>query len=885
MATPLRQQYMRIKKQFPDVIVMFRLGDFYETFDDDAKIVSEVCNIVLTGRDMGNGQRVPLAGVPYHAIETYMARLIGAGHKVAIVEQMSEEPVKGLMNREVTRVVTPGTVVEPSLLPEKANNYLVAVCTRDDRAGVAYVDITTGECAATEMEAAEVANELDRLHPAELLTPTIVGGENSSHTDSASARHMNPEKRWHSSSGGERSNYPESRVASIDIESAGELLMGQFQVASLDGYGLSGLPLATRAAAMIIRYLQDNQKSALAQIRGLHVYSSDRFMVLDAPTRRNLELTSSIRGGSLRGSLLGVLDETKTAMGGRLLRQWLMQPLRNVEAMNERLDRVDRFFRDTGLREQVKTLLGRIGDVERLTNRLVQGIATPRDLKTLSASLEIVPKIGQALGNSRKDDVLDECREVVEQINRAIVDDPPATLANGGVIAGGHSAELDSVALAARNAKDWVAALERKERERAGIKSLKVGYNRVFGYYLEVTTANLPQVPADYIRKQTLANAERFITPELKEYESLILNAEERILELESSLFKGLCGELAGYSARLLATARALAEIDVFSSLAEVAVRHRYARPTLDDGYTIDIHAGRHPVVELALGNDPFVPNDCHLSQQELVHVITGPNMSGKSVFIRQVALIVLLAQIGSFVPAESAHIGVVDRIFTRIGAEDAVSAGQSTFMVEMVEMANILNHCTGKSLLLLDEIGRGTSTYDGIAIARAVVEYIHNHPRLNAKTLFATHYHELTELENYLPKVCNYNVAVVEQEEHVVFLHKIVRGGADKSYGIHVAQLAGVPRPIVTRAEEILEELETGSGSREESLRDRGITSGSEEKRGAEAEAGGGQPIQLRMFSVDDELRQEIAGLDVLALSPLEALNKLFELKHKATS
>lgn len=834
---------------------MFRLGDFYETFDDDARTVSQVCNIVLTGREMGDGQRVPLAGVPYHAIENYLSRLIGAGHKVAIVEQMTEEPVKGLMTREVTRVVTPGTVVEPALLPGKENNFLAAVCIEGDHAGIAYADITTGECAATEIDALEVRNELDRLRPAEVLAP----------------RTMNLP-------------YPVSIVSDHDFDSANQLLLEHFQVATLDGFGLTGLTRATRATALIVRYLQENQKGALAQLRSVHIYSSSDFMMLDPPTRRNLELMSSIRGGGAKASLLGVLDETITPMGGRLLRNWLMQPLRQVAAINDRLDRVNAFFQMSATRERVRGHLKNISDIERLANRIMQGIATPRDLNAVRAGLEVVPLVKGDLGSlsggvtrgpnaiGQSPYSLDPCMPVQDLIRRAIVPDAPAILTNGGVIASGYSAELDSITLAARNAKEWVAGLERKERERTGIKSLKVGYNRVFGYYIEVTTPNIPQVPTEYIRKQTLTNAERYITPELKEYESLILNAEERCIELETAIFRTVCSDVAKYAAELLSTARALGEIDVYTALAEVAVRQRYVRPELNDGDTIDIRNGRHPVVELALKNEPFVPNDSLLSPAELIHIITGPNMSGKSVFIRQVALIVLLAQIGSFVPAEAAQIGIVDRIFTRIGAEDAVGAGQSTFMVEMVETANILNHCTHKSLLLLDEIGRGTSTYDGIAIARAVVEYIHNHPRLNAKTLFATHYHELTELENYLPKVRNYNVAVVEQEEHVVFLHKIVRGGADKSYGIHVAQLAGVPRPIVSRAQEILQELESAADDKMHAT----------EPRDTKTEI---QAIQLRLFSPDDELRKEISGLDVLALSPLEALNKLFELKRKATS
>jgi DNA mismatch repair protein MutS len=875
MTTPVRQQYLRIKKQFPDVIVFFRLGDFYETFDDDAKLVSSICNIVLTGREMGTGNRVPLAGVPYHAVDTYIAKLIQAGHKVAIVEQLGTEPVSpkdggfGTITREVTRVVTPGTVVEPALLPDKANNYLAALCVEDNHAGISYADITTGEFAATEVDVSELRNELDRLHPAEVLSMGQEHGDTE--TRPAVARGM---CQRHGEVGGERAGYPTSYIAPLDLEAARQVLLEQFQVASLEAFGLAGLKLATRAAAAIVCYLQENQKSALAQLPALRVYTSDQFMELDPPTRRNLELMASIRGGGLKGALLGVLDETETSMGGRLLRRLLLQPLRDISALNARLDRVDAFYRNTASRERVRAHLKQIGDVERLTNRLVQGIATPRDLRGVCSSLGVVPALKEEVEGLDLVQTLDPCPEVSASIEHAIVDDPPATLASGGVIAPGYSAELDSINLASRNAKDWVAALERTERERTGIRSLKVGYNRVFGYYLEITTANLPQVPPEYIRKQTLTNAERFITPELKEYESLILNAEERLVELETTLFRTLCAEIANHAPRLLATGRALAELDVYTALAEVAQRYRYVRPQLDEGDTIDIRAGRHPVVELMLKNDPFVPNDCHLSPEELIHIITGPNMSGKSVFIRQIALIVLLAQIGSFVPAEYARIGIVDRIFARIGAEDAVSAGQSTFMVEMVETANILNHATRKSLILLDEIGRGTSTYDGIAIARAVVEYIHNHPRLSAKTLFATHYHELTQLEGYLPMVCNYNVAVVEQGEQVVFLHKIVRGGADKSYGIHVANLAGVPRPIVSRAQEILEELENGGA---------GVGANLGSPHSGDGRTPLQQPIQLRLFSADDELRQEIARLDVLALSPLEALNKLFELQRKA--
>ena len=860
--TPLRQQYLRIKNGFPDAIVMFRLGDFYETFDDDAKKVSEACNIVLTGRDMGTGQRVPLAGVPYHAIETYLAKLIQAGHKVAIVEQTSDEGINGLMTREVTRVVTPGTVVEPGLLEEKRNNYLAALVLEKDRAGIAYADITTGVFAATEVDARDARQELDRLHPAELLLEV---------------------RSWKLEVGSpppsSNFQFPISNFQAPDFDSARQTLLDHFHVAALDGFGVGGLPLATRAAGAIVQYLQDNQKAALAQLTTLKTYSTQAFMTLDPATRRNLELTQTIRSGAVKGSLLGVLDETRTAMGARLLREWLTQPLLDLNALNARLDHVDAFYRDTARREALRDLLKRVNDLERLTNRVAQGIATPRDVVAIRASLEVVPKIATLLeptadrrpptaDNSSvvrgqlSAVALDACPDLVSLIARAIVPDPPANLNNGGVIAPGYSTELDGIASASKNAKDWVANLERKERERTGIKSLKVGYNKVFGYYIEVTTPNLSQVPPEYIRKQTLVNAERFITPDLKEYESLILNAEERLVELETTLFKEICAQIAGAASRLLATARAIAEIDVSAALAEVAMRYRYVRPELNDGDAIHIVAGRHPVVELTLRDEPFVPNDVALSSDELIHLITGPNMSGKSTFLRQVALIVLMAQIGSFVPAESATMGLVDRIFTRIGAQDEISAGKSTFMVEMVEAANILAHATRKSLIILDEIGRGTSTYDGIAIARAMVEHIHNHPQLQSKTLFATHYHELIALEEYLPKVRNYNVSVLEQGGRVVFLHKIARGGADKSYGIHVAQLAGIPKAVVHRAEQVLKELE-------------------------ELQATGmlhkGAGVQLAMFTASDPLRDELAQLDVLSFSPLEALNKLFELVEKA--
>jgi DNA mismatch repair protein MutS len=859
MTTPMRRQYLRIKKRFPDTVVLFRLGDFYETFDDDAKLVSEVCDIVLTSRPVGKGQRVPLAGVPYHAVESYLAKLINAGHKVAIVEQVEEEETKGLMGREVVRVVTPGTIVEPSLLEEKCNNYLAAVAVGSERIGLAYADITTGEFRTTQFDGKQARDqaweELDRLQPAEILISEKVHRTPGTPGQSAFSEYAD----WH-----------------FDPENAERALMEHFEVASLDGYGCGGLRLAISAAGAIVQYLAETQKAALQQLTQLSTYSTQEFMTLDAATRRNLELTSTIRSGTVRGSLLGVLDDTRTAMGARLLRHWLSQPLLNLAALQRRQDGVQAFYDDAPHRTALRALLKRIADMERLTNRVVQHIARPRDLIALRDSLQVVSEITPLLqemapGESTplSIDALDPCTEVITLVSQAIVPDPPATLSAGGVIAPAFSSELDSVVNASRQAKEWVAGLERHERKRTGIKSLKVGYNKVFGYYIEVTKANLNKVPDDYVRKQTLVNAERFITPELKEHESLILNAEERRAQLEAQIYRQVCEQVAAAASRILSAAHALAELDVHAALAEVAQRNRYMRPTLTEGDTIHIVKGRHPVVELTLHEEPFVPNDTQLWPQEAILVITGPNMSGKSTYLRQVALIVLMAQIGAFVPADTAEIGLVDRIFTRVGAQDEISAGQSTFMVEMVETANILNHATDRSLLILDEIGRGTSTYDGISIAWAVVEYIHNHPRLQSKTLFATHYHELTELARFLPRVSNYNVAVAEEGDRVVFLHKIVPGGADRSYGIHVALLAGLPRTVIHRAEEILKNLEQELQRSPGDAVPRRVT----------------QVQQLSLFAASHPVLDELEELDISSMSPLEAINKLYELQEKTKS
>ncbi len=859
MSTPMRQQYLRIKKQYPDTIVLFRLGDFYETFDEDAKTVAQVCDIVLTSRPVGKNQRVPLAGVPYHSVEGYIAKLIQAGHKVAIVEQVSEVPAKGLVDRAVVRVVTPGTVVEPSLLDERCNNYLVALVVDGNRAGLAYADITTGEFAVTQFAGDDVVRlileEVVRLRPAELVTgdPRLLQWKQQ-HDSPLAGLAVTEHERW-----------------PFELETARQTLLEHFEVSSLDGFGLAGLPLAVQAAGGLLHYLAQTQRAKLGQLSSLQTYSTEQFMTLDMATRRNLELTETIRRGTVEGSLLGVLDVTVTSMGGRLLRRWINQPLLDLERLTGRLDTVQALYHDTPVRAQLRTLLKQVADLERLTSRVVQGVARPRELLGIRQSLEALPQLQELVAQVSGDASfftsfasLDLCQDAASLIVQSLADDPPATLNAGGIIRHGFSAELDNIVAASRDAKTWVANLEKQERARTGIKNLKVGYNKVFGYYLEVTKANADLVPGEYIRKQTLVNAERYITPELKEYESLILNAQERILDLEERIYRQVLEQVAAAADRLVKIAQALAHLDVYAALAEVALMHRYARPELAMDEELQIVAGRHPVVEIAQREEPFVPNDVHFSPDEALLIITGPNMSGKSTFLRQVALIVLMAQIGSFVPADEARIGLVDRIFTRIGAQDEISAGQSTFMVEMVETANLLNHATSRSLLVLDEIGRGTSTYDGISIAWAVVEHIHNHPRLRCKTLFATHYHELTQLADLLPRTRNYNVAVAEEKDKVVFLRRIVPGGADRSYGIHVAQLAGLPKPVIHRATEILEELE-------QEARAPGSTRQTIEVR------------QLPLFSVSHPVLEELQRLDVSAMTPLEAIGKLYDLQKKA--
>jgi DNA mismatch repair protein MutS len=845
--TPVRQQYLEIKRQYPNAILFFRLGDFYETFDEDAEITARELDIVLTSRPIGKGLRAPLAGIPYHAVDNYLARLVEKGYHVAICEQIGDQPAKGIFPRQVIRVVTPGTIIEPNLLHEGSNNYLVSVVIENDQAGISYADITTGEFAVTVINISDktsLSAELKRLRAAEIIHPDNQILENNL------PGHITPWNAWHFEPGKCR-----------------ETLLAHFKTSSLEGFGLQGKMAGIRAAGALLQYIKENSSSTLQILTRLHTYNINEFMALDASTQRNLELTETL-SGDLNGSLLGLIDKTVTPMGKRLIRQWINQPLLDPDHINLRLDGISLFHDNAMLRAEIRSILRKLIDLERLVNRIIAGHVQPRELVSLKDAILYLPPLNQLFSTHNALDHpalnladLSLCTDELSLLQLSISENPPATIQNSGIIKSGYSEELDGITNASQHAREWINNLENIERERTGIKSLKVGYNKIFGYYIEITHSNSSNVPTEYIRKQTLVNAERYITPEMKEYEILVLNAEERIHELEVRIFKDICHQLSKTAERLINTARVLAKLDVLSSLAETASLRNYSRPIILTDKCLEIISGRHPVVE-NLEGERFTPNDIIFEAGEIIRVITGPNMSGKSTYLRQTALITLLAQMGSFVPASSAKIGIVDRIFTRIGAQDEIHAGQSTFMVEMIETANILHNATERSLLILDELGRGTSTYDGVSIAWSVIEFIHNHPKLRAKTLFATHYHELTQLADLLPGVRNYNVAVTESDGSVLFLHKIISGGADRSYGIHVAQLAGLPAPVIQRATEIMQELEKSSG--------RAINS---------------NPLvaqQAALFPESNPLLDEIKNLDVNSLSPIEALNKLFEWRKK---
>ena len=867
--TPMLAQYRAIKREHEGLILLFRLGDFYEMFGDDAKIAAKALELVLTSREVGKGRRIAMCGIPYHAVDRYVSRLLAAGHKAAICDQV-EAPSKGkrLVKREVVRILTPGTVVEEHLLKEKESNYLVSVTRWQDRLGLAAAECSTGDLMVTEFagdRAAEsLREEIARLQPSELLVSA----------DDQETVGLSPLAK---DLGASLTVLEEDLSA---LEGPAESLQRHFGVTSLRAFGCEDMPAAVEAAAMVVAYLRRAHKSGLEQLRRLRTYSRSEFMVVDATTRRNLELFTSLRTGAREHTLLWVLDATLTPMGARLLRHWIGAPLLDATAIDERLDTVQSFWQDANLRERIRDELRAIRDLERLASRAAAGVASPRDLAALRDSLHRLPELAEALTTSGRPPLqrlvadFDPLEDLRALLAGALEDSPPPSLREGGIIRAGYSQELDEVREARARGKEWIAGLEERERRRSGIKSLKVGYNQVFGYYIEVTRPNLALVPEDYQRRQTLRNAERFITPELKEYESKVLGAEERILALEQDLFSQLRGRVAAETARLQRAAATVARADVLSALAEMAARNRYVRPEIAEGDGVEIKGGRHPVVELALQEERFVPNDASLdcSENQLL-IITGPNMAGKSTYLRQVALIVLMAQMGSFVPAESATIGLVDRIFTRVGASDDLATGQSTFMVEMTETAHILYNASRRSLIVLDEIGRGTSTFDGLSIAWSVAEHLHNAPHLGAKTLFATHYHQLNELADLLPRVKNYRIAVKEQGDQIVFLRQIVPGGTDRSYGIQVARLAGIPAEVLERAKHVLWALE-----------ERNNLAAAEASMGAPAARSAPPAEQLALFEgAPNPVVEELRKIDVNQLTPIEALNKLAELKRRA--
>ncbi len=883
-ATPVRRQYLQIKRRFPDTILLFRLGDFYETFEQDAELAARVLDIVLTSREMGKGVRVPMAGIPHHAADGYIARLVAAGHKVAICEQIGgSDRSRPLIDRDVTRIVTPGTVTDPAMLDSRRNSFIAAVAFDGARGGIAYADLSTGEFAATQLVAkspAEVqvaaSRELLRLGAVEVV--------------------LRAEPQESSSDNAESWLPPNLTVSRTDSwhwkpDRATEVLLTHFTVQSLDGFGLSDQRTAAQAAGALLAYLADTQRSALGQISSLHTYSADGFMVLDLQARRNLELLESSRGEKRHG-LLAVLDETRTPMGARLLRRWLGQPLLDLDQIHARQAAVQQCVEDPLSRTSVREVLGKIGDIERLANRAVTGAISPRELGLLRQSLQLVTVVAaettHVSGGPPLEEVVGSCSTIHDLLCRALPDDPPAALGEGHAIRPGFAPELDDHDRSVRDARAWIAGLERQERERTGIRSLKVGYNRVFGYYIEISATALATaereraasggsrdvVPEDYLPRQSLTNGTRYVTARLKEAETRVLGAQEILAHLEADLVKRIVAEIAAHARELCMAAAAIAYIDVVMTLADVAAARDYVRPLVDDSLSIEIVGGRHPTLETLLPPGEFVPNDTLLDDEDhRITILTGPNMAGKSSWLRQTALIVLMAQIGSFVPAASARIGLVDRIFTRIGAQDDISSGQSTFMVEMIETANILHHATPRSLVLLDEIGRGTSTWDGLAIARAVVEYLHNATRLGCRTLFATHFHEMTALADHLPGVCCARMDVLEEGDRVVFLHRVVPGGADRSYGIHVAELAGVPRALTRRAREILSDLEHRTSKDGRQGR----------KQAMMTPAPDNTSLQLTLFAPPSPVVATIQELDVESLSPLEALTKLFELKRLA--
>lgn len=874
--TPMMQKYLETKETYPDCILFYRLGDFYEMFFEDAVTASRELEITLTGKSCGLEERAPMCGIPYHAVDGYLNKLVAKGYKVAICEQVEDpKQAKGLVKREVTRIVTPGTNLAPQALDETKNNYLMCIVYIADRYGISIADITTGDYFVTELEdSAKLMDEIYKFMPSEIICNEsfYMSGMDLEDLRNRLGITIYSLDSWY-----------------FDDAICRKKLLEHFHVSSFAGLGLEDYDCGIISAGALLQYLIETQKNSLAQLTHITPYTTAKYMMLDSSTRRNLELTETLREKQKRGSLLWVLDKTKTAMGARLLRKYLEQPLIEKEEILKRLDAVEELKSMAISREEIREYLTPVYDLERLITRITYGSANPRDLTAFKTSLEMLPSLHYILEEMQSPLLtgirgdLDTLEDLCMLIRDAIIDDPPLAMKEGGIIRDGYHEEVDTLRRAKSEGKDWLAKLEEEEREKTGIKTMKIKYNKVFGYYLEVTNSYKDMVPDYYTRKQTLANAERYITPELKELEDTILGAEDKLFALEYDLYSTVRDTIAGEVERIQKTAKAVAALDVFASLALVAERNNYVRPKINEKGTIDIKDGRHPVVEKMIPNDMFISNDTYLDdKKQRISIITGPNMAGKSTYMRQAALIVLMAQLGSFVPAASANIGLVDRIFTRVGASDDLASGQSTFMVEMTEVANILRNATSRSLLILDEIGRGTSTFDGLSIAWAVVEYISDTKLLGAKTLFATHYHELTELEGKIENVNNYCIAVKEKGDDIVFLRKIVKGGADKSYGIQVAKLAGVPDIVIDRAKEIVEELseeDITTRVSEIAVKDHDSRKKTKTKKYDEVDI-----AQMSLFDTvkDDDVLEELKNMDVGNLTPIDALNAIYRLQNK---
>ena len=873
--TPMMQQYLQTKEEYPDCILFYRLGDFYEMFFDDAITASKELEITLTGKNCGLEERAPMCGVPYHAVDSYLNRLVSKGYKVAICEQMEDPKLaKGIVKRDVIRIVTPGTNLDMQALDETKNNYIMSIVYIADRFGLSVADVTTGEYMVTEIESSgKMMDELTKFMPSEIICNEAfyMSGMNLDDLKNRLGITIYSLDAWY-----------------FDDALCRKTLMEHFQVKSLQGLGLEDYDCGMIAAGALLKYLEETQKNSLSHLSRLTTYTTGNYMVLDSSTRRNLELVETLREKQKRGSLLWVLDKTKTAMGARTLRKYVEQPLIDKASIKKRQDAIEELKNNAICREEIREYLGPVYDLERLVGKITYQSANPRDLIAFQSSLSMLPPIKCILEDMQSELLkeiygeMDTLEELCTLVKEAIMEDPPLAMKEGGIIREGYNEEVDRLRRAKSDGKGWLAELEAKEREKTGIKNLRIRYNKVFGYYLEVTNSFKNLVPDYYVRKQTLANAERYIIPELKELEDTILGAEDRLCALEYELYCEVRNKIAGEILRIQTTAKAIAKLDVIASLALVAERNNYVRPKINEKGVIDIKDGRHPVVEKMIPNDMFICNDTYLDDKKnRISIITGPNMAGKSTYMRQTALIVLMAQIGSFVPASSANIGLVDRIFTRVGASDDLASGQSTFMVEMNEVANILRNATSKSLLILDEIGRGTSTFDGLSIAWAVVEYISNPKLLGAKTLFATHYHELTELEGKIDNVNNYCIAVKEKGDDIVFLRKIVKGGADKSYGIQVAKLAGVPDSVINRAKEIVEELVNADiTARVKEI----AVQGENQKKKPQKKLDEVDLAQFSLFDTvkDDDVLKELKELDISHMTPIDAMNKLYQLQNK---